>query len=196
MLKLTSNCLAPAVIGVLAATAVSAQAQDATATISGVQSGSVYDYTITLDNTGTTQLDSFWYAWTQSGNNLSATPSNLGNSLGWNNALFNEGGVETPQFTGNSSDALAPGKSATFTFVSTETPTQITTPPSGESVAYVNGIDFSQNSPGDSTPIFSPSLVAVPESTSPALLAVGCLGTIILMRKKVVKTVATTTQEK
>jgi hypothetical protein len=180
MFKLTSIRSTVIAFGAMAASVVSAGAQSATATISGVQSGSVFDYTVTLDNTGTAPLESFWYAWTQSGNNLTADPSNLGNSLGWNSALFNGTSI---QYTGTAGDALAGGQSATFTFASTETPTEITTPPQGESVAYEGGIDFSQGVTGDSTVVFSPSLVAVPESTSPALLAVGCLGVIMMMRK-------------
>jgi len=43
----------------------------------------------------------------------------------------------------------------------------------GESVAYVGGIDFSQNSPGDSTPIFAPTLVAAPEPSSLGLMVAG-----------------------
>jgi hypothetical protein len=166
--KLTAVNSTLVAISALAASIVSAEAQSATATISGVKSGSVYDYTITLDNTGTTQLDSFWYGWIQFENDLGAAPSSAANSLGWANNLDGD----SIQYVGNAGDALAAGKSATFTFVSTETPAEITTPPQGESVAYVNG-----------TGIFSPSLVAVPESTSPALLAVGCLGVIMIMRK-------------
>jgi hypothetical protein len=72
---------------------------------------------------------------------------------------------------------LAPGNSASFTFVSTSTPSAITTSPSGESVAYVHGIDFSQGAAGDSTGVFSPLLVAAPEPSSLALLGLG-LGVI------------------
>ena len=179
MTKLTGVSSTLVAVGALAASIVSAGAQSATATISGVQSGSVYDYTLTLDNTGTTQLDSFWYGWIQFENDLGAAPSSAANSLGWANNLDGD----SIQYVGNAGDALAAGKSATFSFVSTETPGEITTPPEGESVAYVNGITFSQGEAGDSTGIFSPSLVAVPESTSPALLAVGCLGVIMMMRK-------------
>jgi hypothetical protein len=52
----------------------------------------------------------------------------------------------------------------------------MTTSPAGQSVAYVNGIDFSQGSPGSSTPVFSPALVPAPEPSTVALFAVGALG--------------------
>src|SRR6516225_5595123 len=121
-LKLSSLCLVLPVISGLALSAVSGQAQSASATISGVPVTGGYNYTITLGNAGS---------------------------------------------------ALAPGNSATFTFFSTSTPVVQTTSPAGDSVAYVNGIDFSQGAPGDSTPVFTPTLVAAPEPASVGLLAIG-----------------------
>jgi hypothetical protein len=153
----------------LAASTISSQAQSATATISGASvGGGLFDYTITLDNTGTVALESFWYAWTQDGNNLTTDPTVANNSLGWVNGLDSN----SIQWKGSASDALQAGQKATFTFVDTENPTTITTSPQGESVAYVGSIDFSQGVSGDSTGIFSPVLV-VPEPSSLTLLAAG-----------------------
>jgi hypothetical protein len=167
-----------AVAAGLLASATGSQAQSATATISGVAAGGgVFDYTITLHNTGTTSLDSFWYAWTLSGNNLSAAASNPGSSLGWIDTALE--GNTSISWEGNSGNTLAVGQSATFTFDSTETPSAITTLPSGESVAYVSGTGpntFDQNDPGVASPVFSPTLVAVPEPSSLALLIAAALG--------------------
>ncbi len=160
------------------ASAVGSQAQSATATISGVAAGGgVFDYTITLHNTGTTSLDSFWYAWTLSGNNLSAAASNPGSSLGWVDTALE--GNTSISWEGNSSNTLAVGQSATFTFDSTETPSAITTLPSGDSVVYVSGTGpntFDENDPGVASPVFSPTLVAVPEPSTLLLLIAGALG--------------------
>jgi hypothetical protein len=142
-----------------------------TATISGVAAGSSYDYTITLQNTGTNALNSFWYGWTTSGDNLPSDPSNARNSLGWSNEVSGN----SIMWINGSGTALAPGASASFTFVSASSPSAITTSPSGESVAYVGGIDFSQGKAGDSTAAFSPALVSGPNpvaSNSPPILAV------------------------
>jgi hypothetical protein len=127
-----------------------------TATISGVAAGSSYDYTITLQNTGTNALNSLWYGWTTSGDNLPSDPSNAANSLGWANTLSGN----SIKWVNSSGTALAPGASATFTFVSASSPSAITASPSGESVAYVGGIDFSQGQAEDSTGVFSPALVS------------------------------------
>jgi hypothetical protein len=162
----------------LMASAVGVQAQSATATISGAAAGGgVFDYTITLHNTGTTSLDSFWYAWTLSGNNLSTAISNPGSSLGWVDTALE--GNTSISWEGNSGNTLAVGQSATFTFASTETPSAITTLPSGESVAYVSGTGpntFDQNDPGVASPVFSPTLVAVPEPSTLALLIAAAVG--------------------
>jgi hypothetical protein len=153
----------------LAASAASAQAQSATATISGVQVGANFDYTIILKNTGADNLNDFWYGWIQFENDLPSDPSSAANSLGWANELDGN----SIQWENNTGTALAPGQSATFTFVDSSTPAAITSGISGESVAYVDGIDFSQGVAGDSTGIFTPSLVAAPEPSSIALLAAG-----------------------
>ncbi len=156
----------------LAAATVSSHAQSVTATIFGVQAGSVYNYTLTLNNTGSLALESFWYGWTASGNNLPSIPTNPGNSLGWDNNL-NGNSIE---YVGSSLTPLAANQSAIFTFTSTSTPEEMTAGTSGQSVAYVGGIDFSQNVPGDSTPVFSPVLVAVPEPSSASFFVLGSLG--------------------
>jgi hypothetical protein len=173
MPKITSICFALTACAGLLLSAVSSHAQGAAATISDVPASGGYDYTIILQNTGTTSLEGFWYAWTTSGNNLPSTPSTLGNTLGWGESVF---GGHSIQWQGNSGNALAAGNSGTFTFFSPDSPAAITTSPSGESVVYVGTIGFNQNQPGTSSPVFSPTLVTAPEPSAMALLAVGALG--------------------
>jgi len=151
--------------------------QGATATISGTPVSGGYDYTIVLDNTGSTGLEGFWYAWTDSGNNLAAAASNPGNTLGWGNSLF---GSTSIQWQGTSGTALAPGSTGDFTFFSTAAPGAITTSPSGESVAYVTTIQFNENIPGTSSPVFSPTLVPAPEPSTTTLLGGGVAGLLAL----------------
>ena len=165
----------------LAISAVSVNAQSASASIFDVAVTGGYDYTITLQNTGGTDLNSFWYGWTQDGNNLPCNPSSAGNSLGWNNILDGN----SIEWENSSGTALAPGQSGTFTFFSSSSPTAMTTAPAGESVAYVNGIDFSQGTPGDSTAVFSPTLVAAPEPSSITFLTAGLLGLTVIAGCKV-----------
>ena len=171
--------LALAVAAGLAASTTSSHAQGATATISDVAAGGgVFDYTILLQDTGSTSLNSFWYGWTTSGNNLPSNPTGAGNTLGWASDLDRN----SIQWVNSTGTALAPGQSGTFTFVSTATPSAITSSPSGESVAYVNGITFTENNPGDSTSVFSPTLVAAPEPSSVSLLMGGLIALIVLLK--------------
>jgi len=144
----------------------------ASATLSDVLVGSTYDYTLTLDNTGTIPIESFWYGWTTSGNNLPSSPFSAGNSLGWVNTLDGT----SIEYKGSSGNALAPANSATFTFDSTSTPAQMTNGTAGESVAYAGAIDFTQDQPGDSSAVFAPTLTAVPEPSTVSLLAIGLVG--------------------
>jgi hypothetical protein len=151
----------------LFASAVSSHAQGAMATISGTPVSSGFDYTILLQNTGTADLNGFWYGWTFSGDNLPSSPSNVTNSLGWDNDLAGNSII----WQNSSGTALGPGQTGTFGFFSTDSPMAITTSPSGESFAYVGAVDAS-----DSTPIFSPTLVPTPEPSVAALFAAGVLG--------------------
>jgi hypothetical protein len=142
----------------------------ASATLSDVFVSGTYDYTLTLQNTGSIPIESFWYGWTTSGNNLPAVPATPGNSLSWASAVSGA----SIKYTGNSGNALAPNNSAIFTFQSTVAPNLFTSSPAGESVVYAGPIDFTQNTPGDSSPVFSPT--AVPEPSTISLLAVGLGG--------------------
>ncbi|HUE36463.1 MAG TPA: PEP-CTERM sorting domain-containing protein [Candidatus Acidoferrum sp.] len=167
-----------AVAAGMTATAISGHAQGATATISDVAVSGGFDYTITLDNTGTVALNGLWYGWTLSGNNLPSNPTSAANSLGWNNSPDGN----SIQWSNSGGTALAAGHTATFTFFDTSTPTQITTSPSGQSVAYEGGITFTQNSPGNSSPVFSPTLVTVPEPSTLGLMAVGLVAFLLRAR--------------
>lgn len=171
--KFLSVSAALAVCAGLFSFAVNCQGQGAVATISGVAVTGGYDYTILLTDSGTTSLNSFWYGWTSTGNNLPSTPSTLGNNLGWGQSVFGAHSIEWVNSTGTT---LTPGQTGTFTFFSPDSPTTITTAPVGGSVAYVNGIDFSQGVAGDSTGAFYPTLVAAPEPSGMGLLGLGAAG--------------------
>ncbi len=83
---------------------------------------------------------------------------------------------------------MTPNSMATFTFFSSSTPAQITASPSGESVAYVGSIDFSQGASGDSTGEFSPVLTAAPEPSELAVFGIGLALATGWRRFKIAKT--------
>jgi hypothetical protein len=105
--RMSSIGLCMAIATGLAAAVVSSHAQSGTATISGGAAGSSFDYTRTLENTGTNALNSFWFGWTTSGDNLPSAPSSSANSLAWSNDLSGN----SIKWTNSSGTALAPGAS-------------------------------------------------------------------------------------
>jgi hypothetical protein len=113
-----------------------------TATLTSVQgSGSVYDYTLTLSNTGPEAINAFWCGWIPGVFDI-ANPTDAGNSQGWSTSV-----------TGNSiqyqGTALAAGSAATFTFDSTSTPAQFQSGAAGESWVY--GVNYTGGEFGSTT---------------------------------------------
>jgi hypothetical protein len=169
----------------LAVTTLSSQAQSVAATgaltdVAGA--GGVFDYTFTLDNTGTEAIESFWLGWFPGSFNV-ASPTSAGNTLGWNNVVDGN----SIQFGGTSATALAPGGTAIFTFDSTSTPAQFESGPTGKSTVY--GVDFSPQfslalpNPDPNAEVFSPTF-ATPEPSTYGLMAVGALALSSNLRRK------------
>lgn len=112
-----------AAVTALASTA-HADGISATATYTdSLVSPGVYDYSITLDNTGTTTIGTFWFSWVPGAGFLSATPTNVISPAGWTDTVTNSG--KAVRWTTTTS-LLAPGDSLSgFSFESTETPAQL-----------------------------------------------------------------------
>jgi len=103
---------------------------EATATFTDTQlNASTYQYSMTLDNTGTTTIGTFWFSWIPGAGFLSATPSSINSPAGWSDIVTNANSAI--QWT--TGTLLQPGDSvAGFMFDSTETPAQLLgTVPSG-----------------------------------------------------------------
>ena len=89
-------------------------------------SAGVYDYTITIDNTGTTDIGTFWFAWVPGTGFLSAVPTDVTSPTSWTDtikpATAGKAGIEWTTTTAD----LDPGDSPSgFSFESTETPAQL-----------------------------------------------------------------------
>jgi hypothetical protein len=83
----------------------------------------VYDYSFTLDNTGTTTIGTFWFSWVPGAGFLSAAPSSVNSPVGWTDTVTNSG--KAVRWT-TVSDLLNPGQSLSgFEFESSETPDQL-----------------------------------------------------------------------
>jgi hypothetical protein len=135
--------------------------------------GGVFDYTLTLENTGSEPVEGLWLGWALSSNPVFdiQSPTNAGNNLGWASDVDGN----SVQYGGSSSETfLEPGESGTFTFDSTSTPAQFMSQTAGQSVAY--GDDASQFAIEDNSlhsVEFAPAVV--PEPSVAGLLPIGAL---------------------
>jgi hypothetical protein len=177
----------PVIAAALIFAALSARAQDVevSSSISDIAAaGGVFDYTLTLRNTGSEAIEGLWLGWALSSNPVFdvASPTDAGNNLSWASVVDGN----SVQYGGSSSESfLAPSSSATFTFDSTSTPAEFMSQAAGQSVAY--GVDASQFAIEDNSlhsVEFAPTLVTVPEPSPISLLCVAALGISFLARSR------------
>ena len=112
----------------LSACAVSAHANlMATATISTNQTSAPFNYHITLHNSGTTNIGTFWFAWVPGKDFLPTAPTSIIKPVGWSATVNGSGTTDgrSIEFIDNSS-LLTPGASLSgFGFTSNDTPAQL-----------------------------------------------------------------------
>ncbi len=124
-----------------------------TGSISWEKVGDDYTYTLTINNTGTTDIGSMFFAWIPGQNYLPSTPSSATSPSGWSLVGINQaGGGQGGSIEWQANTPLTAGHSLTgFTFTTVDTPSEIfaTSPyfnaPVTTTVAYEGGL-FSQTS--------------------------------------------------
>ena len=173
-------CVMIASITVVLASAPKARATlMASATISTNQTSAPFNYTVTLHNTGTTNIGTFWFGWVPGEDFLGTTPTNFVKPSGWS-ATLNGGGASdghSIEFV-DSGTLLAPGGTLSgFGFTSNDTPTQLSgkspfhsTTPVTTSIVYSGG-PFSDSG-------FQFTATVVPEPSAIVLAAVGGLAVL------------------
>ena len=125
----------PLLFGALALVAVSAAQAglNASGSISFTQSAGVYTYDITLNNLGTTNVATLWYAWIPGQHYLPLAPTSTSGPAGWAIAVTHATGVGYGIRWNTTTNALAAGSSqGGFRFSTTATPAELL----GDSVFY------------------------------------------------------------
>ena len=154
----------------------------ASATLTPQQLGpNSYEYSLTLTNTGTTPIGTFWFSWIPGYDLLPTAPTSIISPTGWKGTDQREGiGSGSIQWV-NTTAPLLPGKSQDgFKFDSPDTPDQI----SGTS--FFAGLPVEQSYVYIGAPETDPGATFVattvtPEPASMALLAVPAL---LLVRRR------------
>ena len=126
-------------VGLLCVASVNLQADTlaATATFTDTEvSPGEFQYDLTLNNTGTTDIGTFWFSWVPGANFMVVPPTNIVSPAGWTGTDINFSGADSIQWV--DSGMLAAGTSQSgFEFQSTLTPAQLEGPSSmaGDPVA-------------------------------------------------------------
>ena len=103
--------------------------ESASATIAAAQLGpSTYQYTVTLDDTGSTTIGTFWFGWVPGEDFLDSSPSSVTAPAGWTDNITHAGskdGFAIQWIASSPSSDLHPGQSKVFDFRSSATPAQV-----------------------------------------------------------------------
>jgi hypothetical protein len=157
----------------------------ATATISSIQNGSNFDYTVLLTNTGKSDIGTFWFAWTPPGmpveyDFLPNEPFSISQPAGWlgpASAGFPGFSIE---YYNHGGDAIAPGETATFLFSSPDSPEVL----QGSTFGFPNTTSFIYGGQPEVGPTAQVNPVFVPEPSTYSLLALSAAGLLGLLRRR------------
>jgi Bacterial Ig-like domain (group 3)/Dockerin type I domain len=141
----------------------------ASASFTSTPNGANYNYTISLNDTGTTNVGTFWFAWIPGQDYMANNPISVVDPTGWTHSIT--GGTTNDgyaiRWVAGSGSAITAGNSLTFNFTSAETPSEMSGnsqffnhPPEGTSFVYI-GAPF-----GDSGDQFVVNAVSTTSVTS------------------------------
>ena len=111
-------------------------AETASATITATPDGANWKYTITLDDTGSTTVGTFWFAWVPGRDFLDSAPTNVTSPAGWQEMITHAGASDgfaiQWKASSTSTELASHGTLSGFSFVSSDVPAAVF----GNSVFY------------------------------------------------------------
>jgi hypothetical protein len=157
---------------------------DATATFTdSLVSPGVYQYDLTLNNTGTTTIGTFWFSWIPFDNFMPVSPTSIVTPTGWQEVITSGGpsdGFAIQWIAKAPADDLAAGGSLSgFEFDSTLTPAQLESPASGNPSDPVDTAFLYSGEPFSGSSAQIVATAATPEPKATLSTAFG-LGLIVL----------------
>jgi hypothetical protein len=188
--------LSKILLSFMAALAISSQAFGSEAatgvlnlqSVNGSGPGQTFTYSLIVKDTGTTNLNTFWYAWIPPAGYydfLPSTPTADTSPTGWTGYLEgNNDGIDNNSIEWiSSSNPLTPGQSLTFGFTTPDNPATVTGNgdyygfPIGYSYVYnITAPPGAQPSSSDPGALLNVTVGTVPEPATCGLLALGAAG--------------------
>src|SRR6516164_109855 len=136
---------------------------------------SLWQYSITLHDTGTTPIGTFWFSWVPGEGFLASLPSSIKSPAGWADMITNGAPPSdgySIQWTSSSSPLMPSASLKGFSFDSSEAPSSVF----GDSVIHP-GTPVSTSTVYSGAPSVGPELIfaatPVPEPSAWAMLLVG-----------------------
>jgi hypothetical protein len=157
--------------------------ESASAVLSASPSAGGYLDSVTLTDTGSTNIGSFWYSWVPGVDYMSVSPTNVQVPTGWNYSITHTGPSDgyAIEWINQSGPALTAGNSLSgFSFNTTLTPATLNGAPDDYAYVY-QGIP---ESPPDTSGAFLQVSVVTPEPASLGALVAATAGLLVRRRRR------------
>ena len=158
----------------------------ASATMTAAQDGTNWDYVVTVHNTGTVNIETFWFAWIPGYDYLPSNPQVTSQPLFWSTYVEASDRYSIEFYDTGTLDPITPGNSSSaFKFTSPDSPTTLSNGtgfaglPDTYSYVYTGPSDS-----GSAAIITSIPITTVPEPTSIALAGIGGLAGLIVWGRR------------